>query len=291
MKKLPDNISRADDSRAILDEASQVLRASWGKRLDDLLIERLVVGVFFTGVKLSNGSGGVAYTPPDVIRNAGNRILKEHTPFIRGMGCATVMEGKAPGPFADVIRLATLNALSAPFFEAGRYTVDTSGDLSGVPALFRNRRICIVGAIIPLLKKLKELRPAAVTIIDRKEETKEEAEAGYGTFIPPERTAEALACCETAVFTGAAIANGSIARLIDLVPGDAAIAVVGPTAGFVPEPLFRRNVAMAGTVMVTDGDMALDLLAEGGGGYRLFKDCVKKINLLNGERLRRLGLE
>ena len=75
-----------------------------------------------------------------------------------------------------------------------------------------------------------------------------------------------------------------------MVPKDAAIAVVGPTAGFVPEPLFRRNVAMVGTVVVTDSDQALEILAEGGGAYQLFGSCVRKINLLNTERLQHLGL-
>lgn len=285
-------ISRdAGGSAPILDEAAKTLRGMYGNALDSLAIERLVVGVFFVGVKLSNGCGGVAYTPPEVVRSAGNRILKGSAPTIRGMHARAVMAGDIPGPFAGVIRLATLNALSVPFFEDGRYTIDASGDLSGIPSLFRKRRVCMVGAIIPLLKRLKELCPAEVSIIDRKKETQEEAEAGYGTFVTPERTAETLARCETAVFTGAAIANGSMEELISFVPADAAIAIVGPTAGFVPEPLFRRNAAMVGTVVVTDIDRALDVLGEGGGGYRLFGTCMRKINLLNVERLRRLGLE
>lgn len=285
------NEENGGTSRIILDEAAKTLRELYGNELDTLSIERLVVGVLFVGVKLSNGRGGVAYTPPEVIRSAGNRILKGSTPTIRGMPACAVMAGDIPGPFAGVIRLATLNALSVPFFEDGRYTVDTSGDLSGISLLFRNRRICMVGAIIPLLKKLKELGPAEVAIIDRKKETQEEAEAGYGIFVSPERTAETLARCETAVFTGAAIANGSMEQLISFVPADAAIAVVGPTAGFVPEPLFRRNAAMVGTVVVTDIDQALEVLGEGGGGYRLFGTCMRKINLLNVQRLRQLGLE
>jgi len=278
-------------SVTILDEAANTLRGLYGGELDSLAIERLVVGVFFVGVKLSNGCGGVAYTPPEVVRSAGIRILKGSAPLIRGMRAAEAMAGELPSPFAGVIRLATLNALSAPLFEGGRYCVDTSGDASGMASLFRNRRVCMVGAIIPLLKRLKELNPAEVSIIDRKTETREEAEAGYGVFVPPERTAETIARCETAVFTGAAIANNSIEQLIRFVPRDAALAVVGPTAGFVPEPLYRRNAAMVGTVVVTDIDQALEVLGEGGGGYRLFGTCMRKINLINTERLRLLGLD
>jgi uncharacterized protein (DUF4213/DUF364 family) len=275
----------------LLDEATDTLIQYYGNDFINLTIERLVVGVFFVGVKLSNGCGGVAYSPPEVVKNAGRRILKENSPLIRGMSAAEVAKGNAPGPFSGIIRLATLNALSVPFFDGGHYEVRKESDLSDTKALFKNRCVCMVGAIIPLLKRLKELEPAGVTIIDRKEATQAEAEAGYGQFVSPKYTSESLACCETAVFTGAAIANGSIQELIGYVPADAAIAIVGPTAGFVPEPLFRRNVALVGTVAVTKSDLALEILAEGGGGYRLFNSCVNKINIINTDRMRYLGLD
>lgn len=277
-------------SGAILDEAAQTLRELHGERLGALTVERLVVGIHFVGVKLSDGCAGIAYTPPELVHSAGNRILKGNLPLVRGLPAATVMTGDIPHPFAAVVRLATLNALSVPFFDSGRYRVNTSGDLSGVPALFNGRRVCMVGAIIPLLKRLKELGTREVSIIDYKKETQAEAEAGYGTFVPPERTAEIVARCDTAVFTGASVANGTIGQLISLVPARAAFAVVGPTAGFVPEPLFRRGAVMVGTAVVTDADQALEVLAEGGGGYRLFGGCVRKINLLNVGRLHALGL-
>lgn len=63
---------------------------------------------------------------------------------------------------------------------------------------------------------------------------------------------------------------------------------MGPTAGFIPDPLFRRNVALVGTAMVTDIDAALDIIAEGGGAYPLFGRCVKKINILNRKRIEQL---
>ncbi len=273
----------------ILNDAEAVLRQVLGTNLNSLTIDRLVIGVFFVGVRLSSGFGGIAYTPPEIVRNAGRCILKSDSSTVRGMAVEKVMGGNVANPFAGVIRLATLNALSAGLFAEGRYTLD-SGDLSVMARLFQGRRVCMVGAIIPLLKRLRELQPAGVTIIDHKKETAAEAEAGYGTFVSPEYTAEALAGCQTAVFTGAAIANGSMEGLIDLVPADAAIAVVGPTAGFIPEPLFQRNIAMIGTAMVTDSHQALEVLAEGGGAYQLFNGCIRKINLLNVPRLHQLGL-
>ena len=290
MEKMNANVGHEGPCRSILDEAAAILKRLYDHELDSLWVERLVVGVFFVGVKLSNGCCGVAYTPPDVIKNAGRRILKVRPSLIRGRPLTDVINGAVSSPFAGIIRLAALNALSVPFFRSGRYTVTDNDDLSGLPAMFHHRLVCMVGAIIPLLKRLKDLNTTEVTIIDHKQATQAEAEAGYGTFVRPEQTADALARCQTAVFTGAAVANGSMTQLIDWVPADAAIAVVGPTAGFIPEPLFRRGIALIGTSMVTDGDQALDILAEGGGGYRLFGACIRKFNLLNEDRLRQLGI-
>jgi len=270
----------------ILDEAAQCLAGLYDGQLSSLSVERLIVGVFFTGVKLSNGCAGVAYTPPEMIQRASTRILKGKMPKYHGMMAAQVLSGDLPGTFADVIRLATLNALSVPFFQSDRYAITSGDDLSGFSQLFQGRRICMVGAIIPLLKRLSKLGAAEIAIVDKKKETQEEA--GLGHFVPVEETASALSRCQTAVFTGASIANGSIETLLGYVSEDAAVAVVGPTAGFIPEPLFRRKVAMVGTVVVTDGDRAMEILSEGGGAYQLFGSCVRKINLINRARLMEL---
>jgi uncharacterized protein (DUF4213/DUF364 family) len=274
-------------STQILDEAAARLIALHGTSMNRLVIERLVIGVFFTGVMLSDGFVGVAYTPPEAIQRASTRILKGQHPSYHGLPVKSVIDGSLSGPFAHVIRLATLNALSAPFFYGSAYTVLPDGDITGHFAwLFQRRRVCLVGAIIPLLKRIGPLGVADLRIIDKKKETS--AEATLGTFVPPEEAASALASCQTAIFTGAAVANGSIAPLLDAVPPEAAVAIVGPTAGFVPDPLFRRNVAIVGTSLVVNGARALDILAEGGGAYQLSPDCLRKIHLINGPRIDQL---
>jgi uncharacterized protein len=270
----------------ILGETAECLAGLYGERLSSLTVEKLIIGVFFTGVKLSNGCAGVAYTPPEMIQRASTRILKGNMPRYRGIKVAEVLGGNLPGSFSSVILLATLNALSVPFFTKDRYTVTPVDDLSSYAQLFTGKRICMVGGIIPLLKRLYKLDTAEIVIVDKKEETKEEAVLGH--FVPVEETKNALSRCQTAVFTGASIANGSIEELLSYVPQNAAVAIVGPTAGFIPDPLFRRRVAMVGTVVVTDSDQAMEILSEGGGAYQLFGRCVRKINLINQARIAEL---
>jgi uncharacterized protein (DUF4213/DUF364 family) len=270
-------------SAKLLDEAAECLIGLYGDQLRLLSIKKLIVGVFFTGVKLSNGCGGVAYTPPEMIQRASTRILKGEMPRYHGMLVSNALRNDLQGPFAEVIRLAILNAMSVPFFSADRYTITSGDDLSSFSQLFAGKRICMVGAIIPLIKRLNKLGVAEIVIVDKKTET--QAEAVLGHFVPVGALENALSNCQTAVFTGASIANGSIETLLGYVPGNAAVAVVGPTAGFIPEPLFRRNVAMVGTVVVTDSDRAIEILSEGGGAYQLFGSCVRKINLINRARI------
>ena len=47
----------------ILEETHRLVSHHLGADLDGLKIERIVVGLFFSGVKLSNGAGGVCFTP------------------------------------------------------------------------------------------------------------------------------------------------------------------------------------------------------------------------------------
>ena len=75
----------SEAAEAIYDDVVHALRDARGKEMESLRIERLVVGVFVTGVKLSDGRGGVVYTPPELVQKAGRRILRGETSPIRGM--------------------------------------------------------------------------------------------------------------------------------------------------------------------------------------------------------------
>jgi uncharacterized protein len=276
-----DPVSADSGSSQIFNDSTELLAKLYGKELEPIYVERVVVGIFCTGVKLSSGHGGIAYTPPEAIQRAGNQILKGPKALIRGLRAGELISHGTPGPFSDVIRLAALNALSVPFLIRNHSISD--GDVTDYTQFFTGKKICMMGAIVPTLKRLQACGIHNVTIIDNKETTG--TEPGFGNYIPMEKADEALAACETAIFAGASIANGAIEHLIRRTSPNAAIIVVGPTAGFVPEPLFQRRVAMIGTVVVTDSDLALDLLSEGAAAYQLFRRCLRKIVLINPERV------
>ena len=52
-----------DSGGEILKETIGHIQNVLGENFQDITVERAVVGVFFTGVKLSNGDGGICFTP------------------------------------------------------------------------------------------------------------------------------------------------------------------------------------------------------------------------------------
>ena len=62
----PVSYQPGDILRETLYEISEIL----GDATDALTVERIVIGLFFTGVKLSNGTGGLCFTPVKAIPEA-----------------------------------------------------------------------------------------------------------------------------------------------------------------------------------------------------------------------------
>ena len=54
----------------ILRETAQEICRALGEDLESLSVEKTVIGLFFTGVKLNNGVGGVCFTPIKTIPEA-----------------------------------------------------------------------------------------------------------------------------------------------------------------------------------------------------------------------------
>jgi len=54
----------------ILKETRALISTSLGTILETLTVERTVIGLFFTGVKLNNGEGGLCFTPIKTIPEA-----------------------------------------------------------------------------------------------------------------------------------------------------------------------------------------------------------------------------
>jgi len=265
----------------VLEETVGLLRTLHGEGLGDITIERIAIGVFFTGVKLSDGSGGVAYTPTaDLHDHTCCPSMAAERPFpgrLKGTAVSDILKMRAGTTLARLVTLVVMNALSARFLTSDRYPIVYDRDALDFVDLTGAGRIAMVGAFIPFLKVFKTIPAIDLAVIEQKRETLKPDEMRF--YSPAEEAPRVLPACDTVIITGASISNGTIDDLLSWTRPGARVIVTGPTASILPDALFARNATIVGGVQVTDPDMALDLIAEGLGAYHLFDTCVRKINI------------
>jgi uncharacterized protein (DUF4213/DUF364 family) len=266
----------------ILRETLHEIRHILGPSLEDLTVERIVLGVFFTGVKLSNGTGGVCYTPIKSIPNAvccpSSAKALPSSGKLKGraaLQCAGEM--LASGPLSRAIGIAIVNAFSMNCWQARppvEYGIKIGIDAMDEVTLRDDDYVVVVGAIVPTLKALKRRgKPFGILELDTATLTPDE----MPFYIPPERAAEAVAKADWLIVTGTTLINDTLEGLLEQRKPGARVALIGPTASALPGAFFRRGVGIIGGVRVVEPDRVLDIIAEGGSGFHFFDKGADRI--------------
>ena len=267
---------------AILEETTQLVRQKLGNDFEKLTVERVAVGLFFTGAKLSNGAGGVSYTPVKDIPQAvccPSSAGKIFDPVkIKGMKAADVLAAlSSDEPIKAAIAIATLNALSAIFWQRGltdNYHIQMNTDAVDVVHMPAQSSVAVIGAFVPVLRKLKA-RGGRWWVIEQDPKTLKGDEMDH--FIPAGQSKETISAADVLIITGVTLVNHTLEPILKTARTDAEIAVVGPTASMLPEALFERGARVVGGVWVKKPDELLDVLAAGGSGYHFFDKLAPRI--------------
>ncbi|MEW6265251.1 MAG: DUF364 domain-containing protein [Thermodesulfobacteriota bacterium] len=267
---------------SILEEAAALVKERLGGGMDDLTVARLVIGLFFTGVKLSNGQAGVCYTPVKEIPSAvccPSSVGRVFDPTaIPGTGAAPVLAGlDSAEPLKTATAIAVLNALSATCWDrglTGGYSIKRNLDAQEAVPMPLERSVAVIGAFVPTLRILKR-RGGTWWVIEQDPRTLKDDELDH--FVPAESSTDIIGRADVLIITGVTLINHTLAGILEAAKPGADIAVMGPTAGFLPEPLFKRGVRVVGGVWVRKADQLLDVLAAGGSGYHFFDTLVDRI--------------
>ncbi len=75
--------------------------------------------------------------------------------------------------------------------------------------------------------------------------------------------------------------NNTLDNMLDKIPSSKKVIVVGPTAGLIPDVLFKHGIDIIGSTRILDADKVFHTISEGGAGYHLFHNGAQKICLLN----------
>ena len=259
----------------ILTETARQAKNKLASEFEAITVERAVVGVFFSGVKLSNGSGGISYTPIKDIPQAvccpssAGRIFDPIK--IYGMPAAEVLTGLTSSePVKAAVAIAVLNALSASCWEHGftdDYHIQLDRDAVDAVRMPAGSSVAVIGAFVPVLRKLKA-RGGRWWVIEQDPRTLKGDEVQH--FVPADRCEETIAAADVLIVTGVTLVNHTLEGILKAARPGAEIAVIGPTASLLPDALFARGVRVVGGVWVQKADSVLDVLAAGGSGYHFF---------------------
>ncbi len=251
------------------------------KRIDirSITIERVVVGIFFTGVKLSTGQGGMCATPIKAIPAAVccPSSAKE-MPFsgkMEGRSIEWVLEQlDSPHILLKTIAIASLNALSAMEFEKGHYEIDSETDSFDTVDIDKDSTVVVVGALVPILRKALKAE-SELYILEKDPSTLKHQELEH--FVEADRFKEVVPKATHLIITGTTLINDTLDGLLEAASEDADIIVTGPSSSMIPDVFFRHKVKKLGGDIVRKPDECLDILAEAGAGYHLFGKSTEKI--------------
>jgi uncharacterized protein (DUF4213/DUF364 family) len=258
-----------------------------GHEAEQLAIERAVLGIFFTGVKLSNGAGGLCATPvksvPEAVCCPSSAKAMPTPGKIKGRRALQLLDDLyRPQDLRRALAIATLNALAETLWLRDGPPVHDAlhdlkfGDAFEVLPLNPSDRVVLVGAFPPYMRELRK-KEQPFNVLELDPATLKPDELPF--YIPADRAAEILPRADVFITTGTTLINGTLENLLHMLRPGAQAAIIGPTATLLPGPFARHGVTVLGGTRVRAPDELLELLAEGGSGYHFFGKTVERVTL------------
>ena len=204
---------------------------------------------------LAGGAGGISYVLlPD--SSAGEyRALKAQA-FIDTRPEQYVGAFGGTDPLQNMLGLAAINTICQHVMHVTGRAPGIAADSLGLMNIEDGDRVGMVGFFPPLLKYLHNSNVELVIV-----EKNEQLVDRYPK-LPVTLDVTELNNCNKVLCTGTTLLNDTLEEVLLQCTAAEHISVLGPTAGYFPDPLFARGVHVLGGRLVTDGMLLLQLVAE-----------------------------
>ncbi len=237
------------------------------ERSTGLTVEDYVVGLGLVGVKLSDGSVGVAYNlRGDLLGECeefyrGTDFGRYEPPLKAGMEAKRFIEAsRSPDPVSKSLGMATINAVlnrgDFSKMDVLEYLDVKSGDVVG-----------IIGNIKPFVFDTMS-KTENVFVFERNRK---------GEELPDWAITSMLEKCSVVIISASAVVNWTVEWILDYVKTDR-VAIVGPSSPMV-DGIFP--VGIIGGARILDPDGVLSLISKGGGTKSMYTSGVaEKVSLV-----------
>jgi len=267
------NLSEASSIRELLDYLKKELEPEVCK----VKVENVCVGLIYTGVVLSSGHAGVAYTPVNELSTC--PVLPYAGKITNKLALEIAEMSLSPNLVEAALGVATINALSQIAFEKypEKY-VSSKIDVSDL--IQHGDKVVMVGYFGPLVPKVLR-KTGELYILEKKKVSDSRVK-----LVSQSEAPKILHLSDVALISGSTLVNKTIDDILKHVTESREVVLLGPTASVVPYPLFKKGVTAVMGIKITDPEKMLRIVSEAGGTRELLSSCAEKTAFLRGESVK-----
>jgi uncharacterized protein (DUF4213/DUF364 family) len=209
----------------------------------------------FMAISLESGAAGISFVLlPDEKMEQYTALKPQDFAGKDPRGFA--LEFGSDDPIKEMISLAAINAICQYVMKATHFVIESAADSQGLLSVSAGDRIGMVGLFFGLTKTIRKAG-AELVVIEKKEHLIQKF-----PNLPITLDATKLSTCNKILCTSTTILNNSLDEILTHCSPDAFISIIGPSAGYFPDPLFARGVDVVAGRVVKNGAQFLQLLAE-----------------------------
>jgi uncharacterized protein (DUF4213/DUF364 family) len=160
-------------------------------------------------------------------------------------------------PLQRALGFGALNAVSQHLWRSAGTKLDQATDPVGHLDVGNAAHVGMVGFFPPLVKRFAAAT-TRLTVIEKDPDLLTRT----GAFKMSADVA-ALADCDRVLITGSTLINHTLDDVLDQCSPKAQVALIGPTASCLPDPLFERGINVIGSITVNDSVLLDELLTNG----------------------------
>jgi len=209
----------------------------------------------FMALGLTGGATGISYVLlPDTKEHEYN--LLQPSKYVGQDPREFALNFGSVNPVRERISLAAINAICQHVMRESNFSIDTATDSLGLLSISAGDKLGMVGLFFPLIQSINKIG-ADLVIIEKNEHLIQKYPE-----LPITLDAAQLSTCNKVLGTSTIILNNTLDAILRHCAPDAWVSIIGPTAGYFPDPLFNRGVDVVGGRVVKDGELFLQLLRE-----------------------------
>ncbi len=210
----------------------------------------------FMAVSLEDNSTGISYVLLSDDKMETYAALKPDE-YIGQNPEKIALEFGNADPVQEMISLAAINAICQHVIKKANIEVESSTNSMALLSISAGDKIGMVGLFSGLVKTIQEAGADLIVI------EKNESLINKNPQLPITLDTSKLNTCNKILCTSTTILNNSLDEILSHCSSDAFVAIVGPTAGYFPDPLFARGVDVVGGRVVKNGKKLMQLLTDG----------------------------